>query len=201
MKTIVKFFVVACLIQPLSGYCDLLTQTLSGKGGENAIFSIAGTWYEEKENSRLELIETQEADEFLFNYTENQNLWKGVLETSYYEKRVVLQVDISKLTLNGKPVILLEQPVYLLFGAIKKDEELLISALDQEKFRKSLGKHFYASDVEGRCTDVVDRCKAEIKQHFMLSPKNTKDMNKDFSNRFKLVFPIKQARTFKFKEE
>lgn len=201
MKKIIKLFAFILLIQPLAGYCDLLTQTLSGKGGENAIFSIAGTWYEEKQHRTLELTETREADEFLFSYTENQNVWKGLLETSYYEKRVVLHVDLSKLTLNGKPVITFELPVYLLFGAVKKGDELLISSLDQEKFRKLLGKHFYASVVEGRCSDATDICKTEIKKHFMLSPKNTKDMNKDFSNRFKTIFPIKEALRFKQKEE
>lgn len=200
MKNLIKFFVLAFLFQPFSGYCDLLTQTLNGKGGENAIFSIAGNWYEEKENLKLELVETREADEFLFTYTEKQNVWKGLLETSYYDRQIVLQVDLSKLTLNNKPVILLEQPVYLLFGAIKKNDELQITQLDQDRFRKLLGKHFYASEVEGRCSDATDKCKEEIKKHYLLSPKNTKEMNKDFSSRFKSVFNLKNAKLFKLKE-
>jgi hypothetical protein len=201
MKLILRFSLLLICTIPLVSRADLLTQTLSGQGGEAAIFSIAGHWVDEENQLDLRLTETREKDEFLFTYSENQNIWKGLLETSYYDTRVVLQVDLSKLTLNGEPVVQMSLPVYLLFGATKNKKELSVSPLHQEKFRKLLGKHFYAATVEGKCLLLLEKCQAEIKKHFMLSPKNTKDMNKDFSRRFRSVFDVKAATIFKLKEE
>lgn len=201
MKLILRFSLLLLCGLPLVSHADLLTQTLSGKGGEAAIFSIAGHWVDEKNNLDLQLFETAQSDEFKFIYTENNNSWKGLLETSYYDSRVVLQVDLTKLTLNDKPVIQLSQPVYLMFGGFKiKKDEFKIAYLDQSSFRKLLGKHFYASELEGKCTDATSICKAEFSKHYMLSPKNTADMNKEFSNRFGKVFPKKTAKLFKLKD-
>lgn len=179
---------------------DVLTQTLSGKGGEEAIFSIAGHWVEDNKKGDLQLLETSAADEFSFTYEEQGNKWSGVLEASYYDKRVVLQIDLSKLRLNSQPIISLSQPVYWILGAVKKGDGLIISSLDQQKFRKLLSKHFYASTIEGKCLDVLKTCNSEIKKHYMLSPKNTQDMNKDFAYRFNSIFPAKTGRRFRFVE-
>ncbi len=201
MSLILRFSLLLLCCLPLVSRADLLTQTLSGKGGEDAIFSIAGHWVDEKNNLDLQLFETAQSDEFRFIYTENDNSWKGLLETSYYDSRVVLQVDLTKLTLNDKSVIQLTQPVYLMFGAFKiKKDELKIAYLDQSSFRKLLGKHFYASELEGKCTDATSICKEEFTKHYMLSPKNSADMNKEFSNRFGKVFPKKTAKLFKLKD-
>lgn len=201
MKLILRFILLLICTTSLVSRADLLTQTLNGQGGEAAIFSIAGHWVDEKNQLDLQLTETRERDEFLFTYSENENVWKGLLETSYYDKQVVLQVDLSKLTLNDEPVMQMSMPVYLLLGAYKTKKELSISPLDQQKFRKLLGKHFYATTVEGKCLQLLQKCQAEIKKHFMLSPKNTKDMNKDFSRRFRSVFDVKTAKVFKLKSE
>ena len=202
MKLILRFGLMLLCCLPLVSRADLLTQTLSGKGGEAAIFSIAGHWVDEKNNLDLQLFETTQSDEFKFVYTENNNIWKGLLETSYYDTRVVLQVDLTKLTLNDKAVIQLTQPVYLMFGGFKiKKDEFKIAYLDQSSFRKLLGKHFYASELKGKCTDATSICKEEFNKHYMLSPKNTADMNKEFANRFGKVFPKKAAKLFTLKDE
>lgn len=199
MILILRFGLLLLCSLPLVSRADLLTQTLSGRGGEAAIFSIAGHWVDEKNKLNLQLIETTESDEFKFIYTENNNSWKGLLETSYYEGRVVLQVDLTKLTLNDKSVIQLTQPVYLMFGGSKRKNEFQISYLDQSSFRKLLGKYFYASELKGKCTEVTSICKEELNKHYMLSPKNTADMNKEFSSRFNKVFPKKTAKLFTLK--
>jgi len=198
MKTLATFFLFTFLATALSGCYDLINRPLSGVGGDKAIFSIAGQWLEKNGTNSLEILETSEPDEFIFSYTENGNLWKGKVETSYYGENVALNLDMLSLTLNGDKLVVPNEPLYLLLGLKKKGNKIEIIKADMNKFKKVFAKYFYATllDSHKACVGNKEPCKTALSGNYVLSPARTKKFNYDFGRAFSSIFPRNNAVTF-----
>jgi hypothetical protein len=199
MKMFLNGFLISLFSLSLIGCYDVINQPLSGKGGEDAIFSIAGDWVEKEKKTSLKITETSASDQFMFTYEENGKVWKGMVEASYYGEKVALNLDLLSLTLDDKKLVWADEPLFLLIGAYFKKDELYIIEADMKKFRKSLSKYFYANLFETGKFCVAnqgDLCKKSFADKYVLSPKNSKNFNNEFENKFNRIFPKNKALIF-----
>lgn len=199
MKKFFNYLLLSLISFSLLGCYDVINRPLSGKGGESAIFSIAGNWLEKEKKTSLKIMETSAADQFSFIYEENGQVWKGEVETSYYGEKVVLNLDLLTLTLNDKKLIWADEPLFLLVGAYFKNHDLYIIEADMKKFRKTLSKYFYANLFETGKFCVAnqgDLCKKSFTDKYVLSPKNSEKFNHDFDRGFSKIFPKNNALIF-----
>jgi hypothetical protein len=198
MKIISKFLLLGVFSALLVGCYDLVNQPLGGLGGEKAVFSIAGQWIEKDNNHRLEIDETDESDEFTFVYSENGKIWKGLVEASYYEKKVVLNLDLASLTLNGDKLIQPSEPMYLLIGIYFRGDKLHVIPADMQKFKQHLAEHFYATPVKSlrSCGANNDICKQHFSHNYVLSPSQSKKFDQKFEKNFMRIFPADKATIF-----
>lgn len=199
MKMFLNLLLISLFSLSLIGCYDVINQPLSGKGGEDAIFSIAGDWVEKEKKTSLKIMETSASDQFTFTYEENGKVWKGMVEASYYGEKVALNLDLLTLTLDDKKLIWADEPLFLLIGAYYKNDDLYIIEADMKKFRKSLSKYFYANffETEKFClANQGDLCKQSFADKYVLSPKNTKNFNNEFDNKFNRIFPKNKALVF-----
>lgn len=194
MKIISKLLLSGFLII-LTGCYDLVNQPLGGLGGEKAIFSIAGNWIEKSKNHSLEILETDEEDEFTFTYDENGKIWKGLVEAAYYEKKVVLSLDLASLTLNGDKLIQPSETMYLLIGLYFRDDKLYLIPADMQNFKKIMAEHFFAAPIkEARsCVGNNEICKQHFSNGYLLSPSKSKKFDEKLQKSFRRVFPSDQA--------
>jgi hypothetical protein len=197
MKIIPKLLLSGFLII-LTGCYDLVSQPLGGMGGENAIFSIEGNWVEKSKNHSLEIMATDESDEFTFTYNENGKIWKGLVEAAYYEKRVVLNLDLASLTLNGDKLIQPSETMYLLIGLYFRGDKLYLIPADMQKFKKIMSEHFFAAPIkEARsCVANNEICKQHFSNGYLLSPSKSKKFDEKFHKSFPKIFPSDQAIIF-----
>lgn len=204
MKMFLKWFLISGLSLFLFGCYDVINQPLSGRGGEEAIFSIAGNWVEKDKKTTLKIMETSSADQFTFSYEENGKVWKGVVEASYYGEKVALNLDLLSLTLDDKKLIWADEPLFLLIGAYFKTDDLYIIEADMKIFRKVLAKYFYANTflVDKFCiANQGDLCKKSFAEKYVLSPKNNEKFNYDFNRGFSKIFPKAKALVFESAED
>jgi hypothetical protein len=198
MKTASKFLLLGLLATLLAGCYDLVNQPLGGLGGEKAIFSIAGKWVEKEKNQTLEINETDESDEFTFVFNENGKVWKGLVEAAYYEKKVVLNLDLVSLSLNGEKLIQPSEPMYLLIGIYFKGDKLHVIPADMQKFKQLLAEHFYATPVKTlrSCVGANEVCKQHFSDNYVLSPSQSKKFDQKFEKNFMRIFPGDKATIF-----
>lgn len=198
MKIISTFLLVGVFSALLTGCYDLVNQPLGGLGGEKAVFSIAGKWIEKDNNHRLEIDETDESDEFTFVYNENGKIWEGLVEASYYERKVVLNLDLASLTLNGNKLIQPSEPMYLLIGIYFKGDKLHVIPADMQKFKQLLAEHFYATPVKTlrSCVGANEVCKQHFSDNYVLSPSQSKKFDQKFEKNFMRIFPGDKATIF-----
>lgn len=199
MKMFFKYLIVVLMSISLWGCYDVINQPVGGKGGEAAIFSIAGNWVEKTKKTSLQIVETSQSDQFSFVYQENGRIWKGMVEASYYGEQVALNLDLLTLSLNDKKLIWADEPLFLLIGAYFKGDDLYIIEADMKQFRRSLAQFFYANPFEpGKfCVKSEDDlCKKSFADKYVLSPKNSKKFNDEFDKKFKRIFPKEKALIF-----
>jgi len=204
MKKFLTLFLISLCSLFLFGCYDVINQPLSGQGGESAIFSIAGKWVEKDQKTRLTIMETAASDQFTFSYEENGRVWKGMVEASYYDQKIALNLDLLSLTLDDKKLIWADEPLFLLIGAYFKSDKLYIIEADMQKFRKGLANYFYANQFETGKFCVAnqgDLCKKSFTNKYVLSPKNNAKFNREFNTKFNKIFPKAKALVFESVED
>ena len=198
MNTMLKLLLLSFFSALLAGCYDLVNQPLGGLGGEKAIFSVAGKWVEKEKNYTLEIDQTDESDEFTFVFSENGKIWKGLVEAAYYERKVVLNLDLASLTLNGEKVIQPSEPMYMLIGLYFKKDKLHLIPADMQKFKELLAEHFYATAVKTlrSCVGGNEVCKQHFSENYVLSPSRSNKFDQKFSRNFLRIFPTDKAVVF-----
>ncbi|WP_151058356.1 hypothetical protein [Cellvibrio sp. KY-YJ-3] len=159
---------------------------------------VAGDWLSEDGSKQLSITKAGNQGWYSFRYTEEAKKTEGRFVVSYFKQRMVFNVDLVSVRINGRPVVNSETPVYMLFGAAVNNENLRVSPAQMDKFEQHFADYFFASPMNTKnlCSQTLELCAASFTSGNLLLSKRMRKFNDEFMKKFRTIFPSKNQVVF-----
>lgn len=190
-------FVVALL--SLTGCKDLLSKPLASSYVPKAPAPLSGTWLSDDGSKRLTITKTGSQEWYGFSYQEASQKTEGRFMVSYFKARMVFNVDLATLRIDGRQLLMSETPVYMLFGALVNDDGLQVTPAEMDKFEQNFSKYFFATPINTKdlCDNSQELCVTHFASGNLLLSKRMRKFNDDFLKKYRAIFPSKKQVAFK----
>lgn len=177
---------------------DLLSKPLASANVPDTPRPVAGDWLSEDGSKQLSITKAGNQGWYSFHYTEEAKKTEGRFVVSYFKQRMVFNVDLVSVRINGRPVVNSETPVYMLFGAAVNNENLRVSPAQMDKFEQHFADYFFAypMNTKNLCNQTLELCTASFTSGNLLLSKRMRKFNDEFMKKFRTIFPSKNQVVF-----
>lgn len=195
---LIRLMIAGLLLLSLAGCKDLLGKPLGGTGAPAAAIKIDGLWVSEAEQAQLQIAPTKQAEVYQFRLQEPGKLTMGQFVVSYFKRRMVFNIDLASVRVNGLPVVSDSAKAYMMIGAMFDDEELLLAPADMERFQQLFAQYFYAAPIQTDtlCNKENELCTYGFAAGNLLVSKRMKKFNDDFLKKYSVIFPRQKRVAF-----
>lgn len=193
-----KLLLIVLTLVSLTACKDLLSKPLASSTVPDSPKPLVGDWLSEDGSKRLNISKGGSQDWYQFRYQEGDKKTEGRFVVSYFNQRMVFNVNLASVRINNRPVINTDMPLYLLVGAMVDAENLQLAPAQMDKFEKHFANYFYASPMDTKvlCKQALETCAENFAAGNMLLSKRMRKFNDEFTKKYRTIFPRREQVAF-----